>query len=88
MLTPFPEKGTQKRRIFHKGAKGIQAGTNPEEKDRAVAVVVESREGEGEERGGGGRGEGRGREGGGEGRERRGEGGGEERRGREGGGER
>ena len=40
VLNPFPEKGTQKRRTFQMKARGQQAGRNPEENDRALAVVT------------------------------------------------
>jgi hypothetical protein len=41
VLNPFPEKGTQNRRMFQKKARGQQAGRNPDEKDRALAVVTD-----------------------------------------------
>ena len=44
VLNPFPEKGTQKRITFQMKASGIQAGRNPEEKERALAVVTDESE--------------------------------------------
>ena len=44
VLNPFPEKGTQNRRTFQKKARGQQAGRNPDEKDRALAVVTDGSE--------------------------------------------
>ena len=40
-LNPFPEKGTQNRSMFQRKARGMQAGTNPEEKERALATVTD-----------------------------------------------
>lgn len=42
VLNPLPENGTQKRRTFQMKARGQQAGRNPEEKDLALAVVMEA----------------------------------------------
>ena len=39
LLKPFPEKGTQKNRIFQRNESGIQAGTTPDENEQTLAVV-------------------------------------------------
>lgn len=39
VLKPLPENGTQKKMTFQMKESGIQAGSTPDENDRALAVV-------------------------------------------------
>ena len=41
VLKPLPEKGTQKKIMFQRKERGMQAGRTPEEKDTARAFVTE-----------------------------------------------